>query len=107
MLYSLVRMLVLGSFLFSVAAAAFSPQLPKVVGNIGHTGLKVVLNKHIGELETLSFFISAPYLVEKGLSPFQIEAIMLPAARESDTSRDPMRYHILEVKIAQGRGSSL
>ena len=103
MLYSLVRMLVLGSFLFSVVAAAFSPQLTKLaaISNTGHTGLKVVLNKHIGELETLGFLIRAPYLVEKGLSPFQIEAIMLPAAREADTSRDPMRYHILEVKIAQ------
>ena len=41
------------------------------------------------------------YLTDKGFSPFQIESILLPATKESDATRDPLRYHILEVKIAQ------
>lgn len=97
--YLSVRVAVLGLLLFSTAAVAFSPTLvTKIYPN---PSLTVVLNSYIGALPTLEFKIFSPYLAEQGLSPFQIESIVVPAVKESDGTRDALRYHILETKIAE------
>ncbi len=98
MRYSLVRAAMLGAFLFSVPASGFSPTIPT---NVRSYRLEVLLNEGVGALPTLLVFLHSPYLTDKGLSPFQIESILRSAAKESDVTRDPLRYHILEVKIAQ------
>lgn len=104
MRYSSINVVVLGLFLFSAAAMAFVPQQVAKVATSpgkGYTGLQVVLNEHIGALETLKIYLSSPYLNARELSPFEIESILVPAAKESNATRDPMRYHILEEKIAE------
>ena len=96
---ALVRTAVLLALLFNGVVVAFAPtRVSKILPN---PGVEVTLNRFIDGLETLEVFLRSPYLVEQGLSPFQIESILVSAVKESEGTRDSLRYHILETKIAQ------